>query len=80
VRPTSQDDTLAAQAALEKQLSAVGEDVEDINNRVGEVGSCLVVPLAITAELAGSSDTHILELHLSKTLDMLCARCLRYYF
>lgn len=35
-----QDDTLAAQAALEKQLAAVGDDVEDINTRVGEVG-CL---------------------------------------
>ena len=32
-----QDDTLAAQAALEKQVSAVGEDVEDIQSRVGEV-------------------------------------------
>ncbi|CAL5228557.1 g11713 [Coccomyxa viridis] len=32
-----QDDTLAAQAALEKQLAAVGDDVEDINTRVGEV-------------------------------------------
>ena len=35
-----QDDTLAAQAALEKHLAAVGDDVEDINTRVGEVG-CL---------------------------------------
>ena len=33
----TQDDTLAAQAALEKQLAAVGDDVEDINTRVGEV-------------------------------------------
>ncbi|CAK0786024.1 hypothetical protein CVIRNUC_009237 [Coccomyxa viridis] len=32
-----QDDTLAAQAALEKQLSAVGDDVEGINSQVGEV-------------------------------------------
>ncbi len=36
-----QDDTLAAQAALEKQLAAVGDDVEDINTRVGEVRSLL---------------------------------------
>lgn len=34
-----QDDTLAAQAALEKQLAAVGDDVDDINTRVGEVRS-----------------------------------------
>ena len=33
----AQDDTLAAQAALEKQLSAVGDDVEGINSQVGEV-------------------------------------------
>ena len=35
----AQDDTLAAQAALEKQLSAVGEDVEGINSQVGEVSA-----------------------------------------
>ena len=32
-----QDDTLAAQAALEKQLGAVGDDVEDISGKVAEV-------------------------------------------
>ena len=32
-----QDDTLAAQAALEKQMSAVGEDVEDTRSKVDEV-------------------------------------------
>ena len=35
----AQDDTLAAQAALEKQLSAVGDDVEGINSQVGEVSA-----------------------------------------
>ena len=53
--PASQDDTLAAQAALEKQLSAVGEDVEDINNRVGEVSTCLVVHMATFGTLTHSS-------------------------
>lgn len=36
-----QDDTLAAQAALEKQMSAVGEDVEDTRSKVDEVISVL---------------------------------------
>jgi hypothetical protein len=36
-----QDDTLAAQAALEKQMSAVGEDVDDTRSKVDEVRSVL---------------------------------------
>lgn len=32
-----QDDTLAAQAALEKQMSAVGEDVDDTRSKVADV-------------------------------------------
>lgn len=32
-----QDDTLAAQAALEKQMSAVGDDVDDTRSKVDEV-------------------------------------------
>ncbi|BDA51119.1 hypothetical protein COCOBI_17-3390 [Coccomyxa sp. Obi] len=38
-----QDDTLAAQAALEKQVSAVGEDVEDTRSKVDEVHSSVRV-------------------------------------
>ncbi|EIE21290.1 hypothetical protein COCSUDRAFT_57193 [Coccomyxa subellipsoidea C-169] len=34
-----QDDTLAAQAALEKQMSAVGDDVDDTRSKVDEVHS-----------------------------------------
>lgn len=34
-----QDDTLAAQAALEKQLGAVGDDVEETSRQVAEVHS-----------------------------------------
>lgn len=34
---SSQDDTLAAQAALEKQMSAVGDDVDDTRSKVDEV-------------------------------------------
>lgn len=62
----------------------MGEDVEDINNRVGEVGSCFVVHVTICVKLAYSSVIHGSELHLiyhrermskSEGLDMPCVRC-----